>query len=590
MKKKIIFLVAALLCVMLLFVACKKDKESDEVVHKESDEVMSKEVVLVSDGECVFAVVGDEKQNYMAGFLTGVNKLIGTTPTVYKTLEEVPEGMAAVVVGTPGEYAPEEVVPTVPYFGYVIQSYGGDIYVLAYDHSILSEATGFLCLRFEEFYADNNLKFAADYLQSKETSNAYKAGAAPYLEGGENARIFDCDAEHQMVLLDGVEKAEFEAYITKLGGEGYALHSENDMNGNIFKTYTKGAVMLHTYWVKYSKQVRTIVAKTNLLPITSNTGNNNVTTPSVHQLKVLVPAAKNELDGGLGMIIRLADGRFIIYDGGNNNEANAKEIYDYLKATAPNPNKIVIATWFISHAHTDHFGGLQAFGKKYGNDSTITVESFMYNQCYTKEQTEFIDEKADAQVRAAMENYYPSVPVYKPLTGQKYTFSTTTIEILYTMSDFMPNVITNEADATAENPKKGDGNVQTMVAMVDIVNNADKKDRLFLGGDTTKVACDEMVARYKKYLKCDMVTVPHHGHGSDSKDPIAYARRRNGTKELYQYTNPSIAFWGTGRAKFNERKSNSQANIILVAIIENKRGKNYIAEDATTTTNTIVFN
>ena len=578
--RKIIFLVAALLCVMLLFVACKKDKQPEEGADVP--------VVLIKDGECVFAVVGDESQAYMKSFLQNVNKSVGVTPTVYKTAEEVPEGMAAIFVGTPQQFATDEMIPTVPYFGYLIEARGGALYVLGYDNSVLGEATGYLRLRFEEFMNEGTLEFAADYAYTREVSSAYGAGAAPYLEGGKNARIFDCDTGYQMVLLEDVDKAEFDAYITKLAGEGYTLHSENDMNGNIFKTYQKGGVMLHTYWVEYSKEVRTIVAKTNNLPVTSNSGNNNLCEPLIHQLKVLVKVeGKTWYDGGLGMVIRLADGRFIVVDGGSN-ATDANEIYEYLKYAAVDKNNIVIAAWYFTHGHGDHVDGFVEFAKNYSKNSTIKIESFMYNQCYTPAQTEFLNPTSDIAVKTAMATYYPTVPVYKPLTGQKYTFSTTTIEILYTMPDFMPNVIGQEPDYATKGEKNGDGNTQTMLAIFDIVNNADKDDRIFMGGDGTKPEFDEVVKRYKSYIQCDMIQVPHHGHASDDKNPAASARRHNGTKELYQYVNPKYAFWSTSQNRYTDRMNNS-VNQYLDLIIKKNGGKHYIADTVTNTTNTIVF-
>ncbi len=581
MKKRIVLLIVALLCVVLLLAACSK-KEDD------TPDTTVDDVVLVSNGECKFVVVGDASTTYINGFVTNANKLLGATPEVYKTLEEAPADKVKVVIGNPEALGLNDQISAVPYFGYAIKAVDGNLYAFAYDNSILGEAVGFLRMRFDEFYADGNLTFAGDYFQTKMTSSAYSAGEAPYLEGGENARIFDCDDGYQMVLLEKVEKAEFEAYVSKLASSGYSLHSENNMNGNLFKTYTKDGIMLHTYWVEYSKEVRTIVAKTNLLPITSTSGNNSLVTPSIHQLRSLVKNEQGVLDGGLGFVIELADGRFIIIDGGSENETDAKEIYNYLKHAANNPDKIVIATWYISHFHGDHGGGFEAFAKKYGNDSTIKLESIMYNQCMTPAQTVYINPSNHQAILKAMGVYYPSVPVYKPLTGQKYTFSTTTIEILYTMPDFMPNVIGQEADFEKKGEDNGNGNVQTMVSMIDIVNNADKNDKIVITGDTTKDACDEMVARYKTYLQCDMVQVSHHGHGSDSTDPKQYARRLNSTKEFYQYTNPTIAFWPTSIAKYNERKVHS-VNVYLDAVISKNNGTRYIAENSTNNSNTIYF-
>ena len=149
MKKRVIILLAALLCLVLVFAACNK-KQPEELP-------VDAEVVLVKDGECQFVIIGDESANYISGFLTNVEKTIGTKPAVYKTLEEAPADKVKMVIGNPETFGLTDFLPEVPYFGYMIKASHGNLYVLGYSTSTLGEATGFLRLRVDEFYKDNNL-------------------------------------------------------------------------------------------------------------------------------------------------------------------------------------------------------------------------------------------------------------------------------------------------------------------------------------------------------------------------------------------------------------------------------------------------
>ena len=468
MKKKLIGLFVLVVCCFAMCVGCGDNS--------------AKDITLVSGDKCKFVIVGDAEQSYVSAVATKFNTVAGVTPEVY-ALENVPKDQMRIVVGNPDKLKVGELISEVPYFGHLTRIYDGDLYILAYHDDILVEAVNAFLGELEDWYSNGKMKIAGDYEISENVSEAFPVAEVPYLEGGENASVHDCDDEHQMVLLEGVEKKEFEAYCDKLTASGYALYSENEINGNLFKTYSnKKGTMIHTYWTEYFEEVRTIVANTTLLPIQSNVDGESVCTPLLHQLK----GSEEE-----GYIIRLADGRFIIFDGGNATEENADAIYTFLKENAADPNNIAIATWYITHGHGDHVGAFLAFSQKYAGDSSIEVESFMYNSCDTTEQMMYCNPSYKLDLGVAFSTYYADVPVYKPMTGQVYTFGKTTIEILYTMSDFLPNTIQYESDG-----KGGDYNVQSMVCIVDIDSTADLKDRWFVMGDTTTVACNEMCYRY----------------------------------------------------------------------------------------------
>jgi hypothetical protein len=68
----------------------------------------------------------------------------------------------------------------------------------------------------------------------------------------------------------------------------------------------------------------------------------------------------------MGMVyaVRLADGSFIVVDGGMPAYGNADRLYNALKEYS-NDEKPVIAAWLITHGHEDHIGGLTTFVEKY---------------------------------------------------------------------------------------------------------------------------------------------------------------------------------------------------------------------------------
>lgn len=477
--------------------------------------------------------------------------MIGVNPQIY-TPDAAPVNKTLLLIGNPADLGVGELVAQVPYFGYLITARDGNIYILAYHEDVLNEAIAVFAQKLESAATNGKIRIPGTYLVSEGTSEAFPVGVVPYLQGGDNATIHDYSNGHQVLALENVEESEFTAYCRKLEAAGYQLYAQNDMNGNLFMTYQKsGGMMLHTYCIGHRKEVRTVIANTELLPFVSNASVNAECTALLHQMQ-----------GGdeMGYILRLEDGRFIIVDGGDPTEENALEIYNYLKANAPDAQNIVIAAWYITHAHSDHCGAMTVFAEKYSTDSTITLETVLFNHCETEEQMVYCEPTYRENLEMALSLYYPDVPVYKPLTGQVFTFGKTTIEILYTMADFLPNTIAYEEDG-----KGGDYNVMSTVCIIDLDSTADREDRLFVMGDTTTVACDEMCDRYGTYMHSDYVQMAHHGLA-----PIPGGtnnRRYNATMEIYELIDASIALWPASIEKARERKS-LEVNQYLLSLVD----------------------
>ena len=557
MMKRNQLLFVVVLCLMVLLAACNQNEHE----NGQQAALPDSEIVLASEGKVGFALIGKSGTDYMDKMQEQMKQLLGTDITVYSSAASAPEELVKVVIGNPNRLGTKTLSAQVPYFGYLLGVEDGTVYILAYDDYVLEEAAEVFCTMAAQVYVDGLLVVKEDYRVIADTSEEYGINKVTYLEGGRNPGVYDLDDEHHMVLVSDVQEQEFKSYCDQLASEGYSLYMENEMNGNLFYTYTNASgIMLHIYWLEYYEEARIIVAHDANLPVLNNAAE-IVCTPLLHQLEAL---NSQKTDGGMGYIVRLEDGRFLIFDGGDDNSDCRTDIYNFLKENAPDPENIVIAAWYISHAHGDHYGAFVGFARSYSKDTTIKLESVLFNACDTAEQMVNAS-SGSPDIDAALSRYYPDVPVIKPMTGQKLTFSGTTVEIAYTMSDFLPNVITMESDWETNGTYNGDYNVQSMVCIVDIDSTADKNDRLFMMSDTTVVACNEMSKRYGSYLQCDMVQVSHHGLGQPAGKN--YPRRNNSTEEIYALVDPDIALWPTSVAKMEERSA-LPVNKFLLSIVD----------------------
>ena len=180
--------------------------------------------------------------------------------------------------------------------------------------------------------------------------------------------------------------------------------------------------------------------------------------------------------------------------------------------------------------------------------TNITLEHILVNSCNTAEQTEYCNDMS-THITNKKENF-PGVTIHKPLSGQKYKFASTTIEILHTMSDVFPYVITNEPDSSSSDPLKGDGNTQSMIFMVDLTSQDGKEDNLLVTGDANSYGLNQVVANYGNYIASKYLQVSHHGHvikfsSLNNNGEARYSRRNNCVKEFYDLADPDVAFWPT---------------------------------------------
>lgn len=350
----------------------------------------------------------------------------------------------------------------------------------------------------------------------------------PGYPGGMIEDFSDLGDGYDQVTIYNTDADMYESYAAILTDNGYSLYSENEISGNFYSTYTREDEMLYYYYCTATGETRVIIADTTRLPATEAPEYKKICEPAYITLRIYDETGKVSGDA-LGGIVRFEDGSFLVYDGGNNYSTQAKHIYETLTEYAPDKDNIVIRAWVFSHFHGDHVGAFQKYAQAYRNSKNITIESFIYNFCNTPEQTQTFSNGQMGTTKDAILAVGSNIPVYKCLTGQIYRFPGMDMEILATMSDFIPQVIGYEAaDADLS---KGDGNTMTVVMRL----ITPEGNTCMLTGDATNIVLDCMVDRYgAEYLDSDIVTTPHHAHNRDSY------RARNATIKFYDAVKPKI--------------------------------------------------
>ena len=212
-------------------------------------------------------------------------------------------------------------------------------------------------------------------------------------------------------------------------------------------------------------------------------------------------------DCGMVYLIRLSDGRFVLIDSGLGEYEETAHLRSLLRSQNVLPGKPVIAAWFITHRHDDHFRGFEQFMGRYADE--IVLERLIYSwpdPCMIR--------KASAsgefdRIAASL----PAETVVTPHAGQRFCFADAVFDVLFTCEDLYPAFVKNLNDTS------------TVLRMELGAHRA-----MWLG-DAQKQCADLLCARYPAAdLAADVLQVAHHGYWG-------------GSQELYRRIDPEILLW-----------------------------------------------
>ena len=280
---------------------------------------------------------------------------------------------------------------------------------------------------------------------------------------------------------------KFAAFCAELDEIGFVKLYEQESAGNLFATYQGEDIYVYTYYTAYSGKIRVITGPlAEMASVSYDTGAAKTYTPYITSIP--------QPDNGLGLIMRLPDGRFIIVDGGYKGD---DRVYEALRELVPS-GKITIAAWFISHPHNDHYRGFTDFITNHSTDSSIVIERLMLN--FADPEDFYAVEDGDKTVEwdvnfiyNTIKEYAPDLTITQVHTGQIIDFGDATMEILYTMEDLMPKELPNINDSSMAIRLKMGGS------------------SFMILGDTCYTSGPIMHKMWGEYLKSDMVQIAHHG-------------------------------------------------------------------------------
>lgn len=297
-----------------------------------------------------------------------------------------------------------------------------------------------------------------------------------------------------------VENASYDDYLKIIGEIGQANVSDtvytNTINGNEFFWAQKDEGYEGAYYIPSSKQIRMVKRLHGELVPPSLTESD-----SFGRSKKLIQLCPDDEAGnfGMGYILCLGKGHFIIYDGNGDSGDMAGKIYKYLVENTPDGQPPIVDAWFISHVHWDHVTAMLDFAKKYSD--RVEVKNLLANfpalhNLYIKERgpnTDFYARWWPEILRS-----FPLARVWKLHSGQRFSVGDVTVEVLMTHEDVYPATV-----------YPNDSSTVTMM----YVNGK----KIFFSADIEYATpCKMLHDMYGSYLKSDYYQVAHHGWNSEA--------------------------------------------------------------------------
>ncbi|MBO5355146.1 MAG: hypothetical protein J6B09_03675 [Clostridia bacterium] len=235
---------------------------------------------------------------------------------------------------------------------------------------------------------------------------------------------------------------------------------------------------------------------------------------------------------GLGQVITLADGSFIIIDGGRAKGADEtanvwtlmREMHK--KAYGEYPTKehpVHIRAWLITHEHGDHHNILMNFTRNYGFLPEVRMDYLMENfGSMTQLRAAGGNYNVRNNIKQLQEKVKNGFEYIQVNTGNVFYFANCRFEILVTIDDMYPWRCSETNNATTV--------TRTALLERDDAGNSCEITSLWLG-DAEWQQSRVARAMYGPFLDSDHIQVAHHGSSGGSE------------KELYQLVGNCSVIW-----------------------------------------------
>ncbi|MBR2293729.1 MAG: MBL fold metallo-hydrolase [Clostridia bacterium] len=560
MKNKFLSFLCALLALVTLLTACgKKDETPADTTPADTTGVVEDNslLALVKNKEFkVNIIYPEEATSGESTAAISIYNLLKNTYGGMPTLKDdfiIPgqnhdEAAVEILVGNTNYAESQEALSTMQYSEWAVKVVGNKILVLARLDESIKEAGRALRDYLISKKTEDSLYVERSLAYSGNVDSLSYFNTVPFAVGGRSPIIYDTGNGCKMLQYEKMPADVFAGYDALVTATGYEKISSYDFltDKNKYAHYVNGDTILNVFYSTHDKTARVFVETKDMTSVVSATAGQYSTVsgyvPKLFQLGCSDPDATGDtMVNGMSYMFYLADGSFVVFDGGADdsnanskkyNRQNARRIVEIVKEYTPAGKKPTIAAWVLTHAHSDHMGAFTAFDKL-GFHDQVKVESIIMNLPSPDMLVDMSDDSSEhfetniTGYTARAEKYIENgTTMYKAHPGQIYRVRNVDLQILFTPEQRADEVM-------------GSFNNSSIVTRV-VVNDAARTqelDTVMITGDMYGEVATEMAKLYGEAMHSDFVQVPHHGWF------------KNDTGVLWQMTRPNYVLWPVAESR-----------------------------------------
>ena len=274
------------------------------------------------------------------------------------------------------------------------------------------------------------------------TFPAYKAGKLdePVFNCGEGLSMNEAKTSYMQISRNTTQE-EYYDYVANLEDFGYEPVFNNYIDGNLYNMFVdRLGGYIYTYYLAENGADKGVVRLIQDRSSNVTPEQFSYTTEQSGESEFFMFNHNNS--GEDTFLIRTADNSWIVIDGGVSlrgediNGLFGTSMYQFMreKSGLADGEKLVIACWYMSHPHRDHFLAFHALIRNHHKD--IDLQRVFFNEPDPTVADHDKSQVAEfAACRSSINTFYPNVMYIKAHTGMKIQLADVTFDVLFTQDD-----------------------------------------------------------------------------------------------------------------------------------------------------------
>ena len=275
---------------------------------------------------------------------------------------------------------------------------------------------------------------------------AYKGGTIDPVLYSCGYAYYEGKDKSLMRQIDGTCAEEFASYCAELDAAGYKRTFESSIDGNLYVSYTApDGGRWYVYYLTADK-------KTGTARVISESASSTPLEDFCYTAEGKGEFYVFNLNTGADdtYLYRLCDNKWVVIDGGTDKWRDfdpegkfADSLYDFMRERSclADGEKLVIASWYHTHAHRDHFLAFFAMIDQHHED--IVLERIIANL----PDHDVIDHNSNLpdfrREFAKVQEHFPCVKFLKPHAGMEIQLANLKITMLYSQEDHLDFWVAN---------------------------------------------------------------------------------------------------------------------------------------------------